>query len=435
MDANKKSLVIQSNNLIEARYRLSVEEQKLIKVLISKIQTNDVNFKEYEFRIKELGEILGITHNEQYSVIKRITERLITRGLSFYNSETKRFLQTSWLSSAEYEEGKGIVALCFDPKLQPLLLQLKSYFTKYDMEQIMRFRGQYTIRFFEFRKSFIGRNKNEVTFTLKELREILGLKKDEYDQFFDFKRRVVEPARLELLEKTGKSFTWEPIKQGRGGKIVSVHFIFDGDAEATPNEVTQAPPKTAETPVEHSLPDELQDLFKELLRLGIVNKAAQEMVNQHTPNQLRAAMTLTNQQTDLQNPAGFLVEALNGDWRDPHLEQVNQQRQKRQQQEDTEARKKRLQQLKRRFSEYRLAAAQEAYPQVEVLLVQQWKEEFIQTQPPILRNRVQGKEFGFENPRFRAFVMQRLSLPTLEDFLEQEGVQLQEDERTGWNQL
>lgn len=431
---DKKTLVIQSNRLIEAKYQLSVEEQKIVKILISRIERDDKDFNNYEFRIKDLAFLLGMEHKDPYGVLQKITERLMSRVLKFYNPETKSLLQASWLSSAEYKEGQGTVILCFDPKLKPLLLQLQLYFTKYELEQVMQFKGQYSIRFYEFRKSFLGRKKQEVVFTLKELHETLGLKKEEYKEFFNFKNRVLEPARLELLEKTGKSFTWQPIKQGRGGKIVSVRFIFDGDAEATLNEVTQAQPKTAETPVEHRLPDELQNLFKELLGLGIVNKAAQEIVNQHTPDQLRAAMTLTNQQKNLQNPAGFLVEALNGDWRDPQVEQVNKQRQKRQQQDDTEVRKKRLQQLKRRFSEYRLAAAQEAYPQVEASLVQQWKEEFIQTQPPILR-KVQGKELGFENPRFRAFVMQRLLLPTLEDFLEQEGVQLQEEERTWWNQL
>lgn len=427
MDTNKKSLVIQSNNLIEARYRLSVEEQKLIKILISKIQSNDVNFKEYEFKIKELGEVLNITHNEQYSVLKRVTERLITRGLTFYNPETKRILQTSWLSSAEYEEGQGTVVLCFDPKLQPLLLQLKSYFTKYNLEQVMQFRGQYTIRFFEFRKSFLGRNKKEFIFKLEELRETLGLKEDEYDQFFDFKRRVLEPARIELLEKTGKSFTWEPIKQGRGGKIVSIRFIFDGDDAIT----GESSPTAAETP-EPSLPDEVQIIFQALLGLGIANKAAQDMVNQHSPDQLQAALTLTQQQTDLQNPPGFLVEALNGHWRDPKAEQVKKKQQKKQEKEDTETRKKTLQHLKRRFAEHRVAIARAAYEQAPEPVVQQWQADFIQTQPPILRK---GKVIGFENPRFRAFVMERLVLPTLNEFLEQEGISLQEEERVWWDQL
>ena len=433
MNRNKKPLVVQSNNLIEARYRLSVEEQKLIKILISKIQPNDINFKEYEFKIKEIGEVLGITHNEQYSVLKRVTERLITRSLTFHNPETKRILQTSWLSSAEYEEGQGTVVLCFDPKLQPLLLQLKSYFTKYNLEQVMQFRGQYTIRFFEFRKSFLGRNKREVIFKLEELRETLGLKEDEYDQFFDFKRRVLEPARLELLEKTGQSFSWEPIKQGRGGKIVSIRFIFDGEDETITNKEVQASLLTSSLESkEPKLPDDLQQIFNELIKVGVSKKIALEMVNQYNVEQLQAALALMYQQTNLKNPAGFLVKALTGEWRNTQQEQVKQQQQQSQTKDDVETRKKNIRKLKRRFTEQRIAITRAAYEQTPTPVVQQWQADFIQTQPPILRK---SKTVGFENPRFRAFVMERLALPSLTEFLEEEGIQLQEEERVWWDQL
>jgi len=176
----------------------------------------------------------------------------------------------------------------------------------------------------------------------------------------------------------------------------------------------------------------VKEILTELLGLGVASKAAQEMVNQHDTDQLRIAMTLTQQQTDLQNPAGFLVEALNGHGRNSKQEQVKQQKQKRQAKTDVEARKKALQQLKRRFMEFRTVAAANAYQQIPEPLIQQWQDEFMQTQPAILRK---NKVVGFENPRFRAFVMERLSLPTLEEFLEQEGIQLQEDEQTWWNQV
>jgi len=351
--------------------------------------------------------------------------------LEFEHPETSEILQAAWLSSARYRTGEGIVSLRFDPLLKPLLLELKSYFTKYELGKILQLRGQYSIRFFEFRKSFTGRKKHEVIFTLKNLWDVLGLQKDEYKIFRDFKNRVLEPARLELLEKTGKSFTWEPIKQGRGGKIVSIRFIFDGEdvitGEATP--VTSPPTAESSDPL---LPDELQSIFNELLGLGIANKSAQDMVNHHSVEQLQAALTLTQQQTNLQNPPGFLVEALNGNWRDPKAEQVKKEQQQRQEKKDTEARKKTLQQLKRRFAEQRIAIARAAYEQTPAPVVQQWQADFIQTQPPILRK---SKTVGFENPRFRAFVMERLALPSLTEFLEQEGIQLQEEERVWWDQL
>ena len=438
MDEIKKPLVVQSNSLVEARYRLSVEEQKLIKVLISKIQKDDESFKEYEFKIKELGETLGITHNEQYAVLKRVTERLITRGLSFYNSETKKLLQISWLSSAEYEEGKGSIVLCFDPKLKPLLLKLKSYFTKYELEQIMQLRGQYAIRFFEFRKSFLGRNKKEVVFTLKELREILGLKKTEYNQFFDFKRRILEPARSELLEKTGQSFTWEPIKQGRGGKIVSIQFFFDGDDKLNASEdITQKQKLGMSEPVTKpatSLSAELQDILSGLLAFGIAEKTARELVEKYSVDRIFEAIGLTEQQKDLQNQAGFLINAIRGDWHDPRLEKIKQQQQKRQEKNDLDARKNQLNQIKLAFSDYRIAVAREQYNAASEVERQQWKNDFL-TQQPIWKNLFSGKSFDIENAMFRAFLMEKMTLPTLHDYLQKENINLTDDDWELWDHL
>ena len=180
------------------------------------------------------------------------------------------------------------------------------------------------------------------------------------------------------------------------------------------------------------MPDEVQNIFKELLELGIATKAAEEMVNQHSPDQLQESLTLTQQQPDQQNPPGFLVEALNGHWRDPKTEQAQKKQRQRQEKEAIETRKKTLQHLKRRFAEHRITLARTAYEQAPEPVVQQWQNDFIQTQPPILRK---GKVIGFENPRFRAFVMERLALPTLNEFLEQEGISLQEEERVWWDQL
>ena len=49
-----KALVVKSNKLVEARQRLSVQEQRVILLLISKIRPEDVNFLWYKFQIRDL---------------------------------------------------------------------------------------------------------------------------------------------------------------------------------------------------------------------------------------------------------------------------------------------------------------------------------------------------------------------------------------------
>jgi hypothetical protein len=304
----------------------------------------------------------------------------------------------------------------------------------------MQFRGQYTIRFFEFRKSFLGRKKSEVNFTLKELRDVLSLKKDEYDQFFDFKRRVLEPARVELLEKTGKSFTWQPIKQGRGGKIIGVRLVFDSDDEALTAGAAapdSAPGEAVPEPLSEAMPvetgsEEQQAVFAELVRLGLAEKVARAILERYAVDQIQQKLALVEQRQDIKNQAGFFIQAMQGDWRDPEIEHAQRQTEKRQRRESLEARKRELRRLKERFMACKLAAALEYYRETPETVIQQWRDEFTESQP-VWKSLLRGKQLDFEHAAFRAFVMERLSLPTLDDFLEQENLQLSGDDRALWN--
>jgi hypothetical protein len=50
LDNAKKLLVTQSTKLVEARYHLSVGEQRLVLLMISMIQPTDEDFKDYEIK-------------------------------------------------------------------------------------------------------------------------------------------------------------------------------------------------------------------------------------------------------------------------------------------------------------------------------------------------------------------------------------------------
>jgi len=55
---NTSNKVTQSNDLITAQYKLSLNEQKIILCLISLIQPSDTDFKKYKLRVRDLIDIL-----------------------------------------------------------------------------------------------------------------------------------------------------------------------------------------------------------------------------------------------------------------------------------------------------------------------------------------------------------------------------------------
>ncbi|MBF0503447.1 MAG: replication initiation protein, partial [Candidatus Riflebacteria bacterium] len=146
-----------------------------------------------------------------YKDVKEITKRLIGRVFTIKSEDEE--LQISWLSSANYISGKGLVTLSFDRKLKPFLLQLKNRFTKYKLHQIMQLKSSFSIRIYELLKQYqkIGVR----IFDVESLREILGIEKEQYKNFNDFKRYVILVAQEEVAAKTDISFEFEEIKVGR----------------------------------------------------------------------------------------------------------------------------------------------------------------------------------------------------------------------------
>ena len=83
--------------------------------------------------IKEFSKMVGVEADNQYSKLRSVTRGLMRRVIDIYSSEENKTVQVAWLSSAEYQHGKGYVLLEFSPQLKPYLLQLQNQFTKIEI--------------------------------------------------------------------------------------------------------------------------------------------------------------------------------------------------------------------------------------------------------------------------------------------------------------
>ena len=216
----KNYLVTKANTLITASYNLSLQEQKLILTLASMVQPNDEEFKEYEFKIKDFMELLGVESQTKYTEVPRITKDLMKKV--FEIKEGKDIVQLSWLSSARYKVGEGLVILKFDSSLKPYLLQLKKLYTSYKLENILSLKSKYSLRLYEILKSYQFKKHWETN--LEELKKIIGAVEKSYSVYQNVKNRIIIPAQKELKEKTDISFDFEEIKTGR--KVTSIKFYI-----------------------------------------------------------------------------------------------------------------------------------------------------------------------------------------------------------------
>jgi plasmid replication initiation protein len=220
-------LVRKSNFLIEASYKLSLVEQRIVMMLASMIKPNDDEFKKYSLNIKDFSALLELKNKDEYAHLQTVTKKLLTRA--FTVKMPNEILQIGWLSSARYLEGQGIVELCFDPQLKPFLLQLKDRFTSYRLKNVIQLRSSFSIRIYELLKQY--ERLAERTFLLETLRKHLGLEDHHYKLYGDFKRNILLVAQAELAEKTDLIFDFEEIKVAR--RVGKIRFIIKSQVPVT----------------------------------------------------------------------------------------------------------------------------------------------------------------------------------------------------------
>lgn len=214
----ENALVTRSNKLIEARYKLKLNEQKVMYALISLIQPEDKEFDTYRLKVLDLAKICGIPAKNAYRDLEEVTRTLLTRVVTIKKPRSN--LQAHWVSNAEYFPKEGIVEFEIDRKLKPYLLGLKEVFTSMRVSELMAFKSQYSGRIYELlyqQRTFGGRR-----FSLDELREMLGFKADEYTAYNDMRRFILEPAVKDINKNTPMDISYETEKDGK--KVAYIIF-------------------------------------------------------------------------------------------------------------------------------------------------------------------------------------------------------------------
>ena len=296
-----KRIVVKSNYLIEASYRLSLQEQRLILLMVSKIKPDDRNFHVYQIAIKDFNRIVGIKGEANYQRTKELTKKLLERSLQIIKDNST--LQVSWLSSAEYFEGKGYVELSFDPKLKPYLLQLKEFFTRYRLQHVIRLKSTYSIKLYELLKQYenIGRRK----IGLDELRHKLGLNPDEYPLYANFKQKILTRVQTELNAYTDLSFS--TIEQKHGRKVIGIVFVISKNKQQ---------PTTANTSVIISGKVELAQRLRDYFCLS--QSQAQDIIERYDEERIKANLAYVEdklKQGAVKNIGPYTLKAIEEDYR------------------------------------------------------------------------------------------------------------------------
>ena len=299
--------VVKSNSLVEARYRLSLQESKIILWLLTQIRHDDEDFKSHQMTISEFSKMIGVEVDNQYGKIREVTKSLMRRVLEIYEPEKNSFLQVSWLSSARYEGKKGIVSLEFSPQLKPYLLKLKSHFTKLDIIDTLNLKSVHAIRVFELLLQYLIIGNR--TITLQELRGYCGIREHEYKDYFDIKRKVINRAKTEINTKTEYEIDYQEIKESR--KVVAIDWTI----KKKPIQPEGTAEKVRQLQKEYRSESALID---SLVEYGFSRTIAKRFIINNGEDVVSDALKSVNIQVErgtVKNPRAMLQMAIKENWK------------------------------------------------------------------------------------------------------------------------
>jgi len=210
--------VVKSNDLIQnTRSQLSLQEQKIVLYLISKIRPSDDDFIYQNFNMVEFCKVCGIYCDSggNYKAVKDNIKSLADKS-AWVKLEVGKETLVRWIAKARINERSGTIEIKLDDDMKPYLLQLQERFTQYELIYTLAMKSQYSIRLYELLKSYEFRKWHK--FEMNELKQLLFAEK--YIRFPDFKRKVLDISVREINDLSDIEITYEIIKVGRRyGKI------------------------------------------------------------------------------------------------------------------------------------------------------------------------------------------------------------------------
>lgn len=255
---DRVKLIKKSNDLVEARYKFDIWEMRVFSKMITMIEMDDGDFKDYKIYLKEFIKDYSLEGDKNsYRFLREGAEKLLRKIVTIINKTEVKSAQkfqtpvVAGLRTSLYDDDGKFIQVSFHPEMKPYLLELKERFLVYDVRNILKLPSTYSIRIYELLKQY--EKLRTRTFDVTELKEILGITK-EYKLYANFKQRVVDKAQKDLEEFTDIRFVYEEIKDGKA--VVTLVFHIESNA---PAKLIKAKKPKIQTEIDFDMPIEVKN--------------------------------------------------------------------------------------------------------------------------------------------------------------------------------
>lgn len=214
-------VVVKHNKIVEAGYRLSIYESRILLCCIAQINSmGEINAEDvFTINAKELMGLTGVDSTSCYRHLKTAAESLYERS-AIIELGKGDYLKTRWVSAVWFRENDSTIEVQFAQKMLPYISQIRRDFTQYRLENILKFTSSWSIRFYELIVKWEGKEK---FVDLKWLKTRFQLE-DKYDRVCDLRRRVLDVAVKEINEHSDMKVSYTQEKRGR--RVIGFTFKY-----------------------------------------------------------------------------------------------------------------------------------------------------------------------------------------------------------------
>jgi plasmid replication initiation protein len=241
---NSKALVVKSNKVVEASYKLTLYEQRILLACIAQIHSKEELLEACKFEIsaKEIADLSKLENvNKVYQSLSEASDKLLSRQiiLNDPDPDNPRLKQRklNWMSHIDYYPGDGKVILQFSKGIIPYLSELSKNFTRYKLQNVTQFKSVYSIRLYELLVQWLSTGKRDIE--VEWLKNQLQVEEC-YSRIGNFKNRVVDVAVVEINQHSN---IWVKYTQRKAGRTIT-HFLFTFGEKEPKKPATTKPTST-----------------------------------------------------------------------------------------------------------------------------------------------------------------------------------------------
>jgi plasmid replication initiation protein len=222
------------NALARAAQSLTLTEKRLIALCMAQINSREeheqnkplitaLSAKTYA---KEFDVGVDTAYHEMRTAANNLYERSICYYEDWKGKKLEMAVKVRWVYGLRY--AKGYVELHWSQTVIPALTGLKDNYTTYKLQHAEAMRSIYSWRLLEIFESHKDTGRWEPTIT--EFADVMEATATQRKNFNNLRRRIIEPAIKNLVDKDGWIIDWKPYIPG-ARKVEGLKFKFYRDKQ------------------------------------------------------------------------------------------------------------------------------------------------------------------------------------------------------------